>query len=76
MTAYDGCPVGTEPSDPVPLFLPLLRDGMDPVAELGQVRATRPIARLDVPEGVPLVGVFVDEEPETIESAWVATRRR
>jgi cytochrome P450 len=60
MTAYDDCPVGTEPSGPVPLFLPLLRDGMDPVAELGQVRATRPIVRLDVPEGVPPVWLVTD----------------
>src|SRR5437763_712876 len=36
--------------EPVPLFLPLLRDRFDPDAELGLVRATRRVARLDVPD--------------------------
>ena len=54
MTAYRESP------DPVPMFLPLLRDGIDPVAELGQVRTSRPVARLDVPEGVPPVWLVTD----------------
>jgi cytochrome P450 len=41
------------PDEPVPLFLPLLRDRFDPVAELGQVRATGRVARLDVPDDLP-----------------------
>ena len=38
-----------------PLLLPLLRNRFDPDAELGEVRRTRPVARLDADDGVPPV---------------------
>ncbi|HET6285918.1 MAG TPA: cytochrome P450, partial [Amycolatopsis sp.] len=33
-------------------LLPLKRDGLDPVAELGRIRATEPISKLDLPFGM------------------------
>jgi cytochrome P450 len=36
-------------------MLPLLRDRLDPDAELCRLGATRPVARLDVPDGLPTV---------------------
>ena len=53
------CPAAASPDpgsvDPVPLLLPLLRNRFHPVAELAEVRRTRPVARLDVDEGMPAV---------------------
>jgi cytochrome P450 len=39
---------------PEPALMPLKRDGLDPVAELGQLRATTPIAKLPVGFGINL----------------------
>lgn len=39
----------------VPLYLPLLRERSDPDPDLGRLRATRPVARLDLPDDVPPV---------------------
>jgi cytochrome P450 len=56
MTARPDVASGTGSDEPVPLFLPLLRERLDPVPELAAVRAARPVARLDLPdEGVPPV---------------------
>ena len=59
MRSMTSCPATASPypgsDDPVPLLLPLLRERFDPVAELAEVRRARPIARLDVDEGVPPV---------------------
>ena len=59
MRDMTSCPAAASPSpgsvDPVPLLLPLLRERFDPVAELAEVRRARPVARLDVDEGVPPV---------------------
>ena len=59
MRDMTSCPAAASPGpgsvDPVPLLLPLLRNRFDPVAELAEVRRTRPVARLDVDEGVPAV---------------------
>ena len=53
------CPAAASPAsgsvDPVPLLLPLLRNRFDPDVELGEVRRTRPVARLDADDGVPPV---------------------
>ena len=53
------CPAAASPAsgsvDPVPLLLPLLRNRFDPDADLGEVRRTRPVARLDADDGVPPV---------------------
>lgn len=39
----------------VPLFLPLLRERSDPDPDLGRLRATRPVVRLDLPDDAPPV---------------------
>lgn len=52
----------TASAEPVPLFLPLLRDRLDPVAELGTLRAARPVARLDVPDDMPAVWLVTGYE--------------
>lgn len=57
------CPgTSTASVEPVPLFLPLLRDRLDPVAELGALRAARPVARLDVPDDMPAVWLVTGYE--------------
>ena len=43
------------PDEAVPLYLPLLRERSDPDRDLGRLRTTRPVARLDVPDEVPPV---------------------
>jgi cytochrome P450 len=43
------------PDEVVPLYLPLLRERADPDPDLGRLRATRPVTRLDVPDEVPPV---------------------
>ena len=48
-------PDDSDGADPVPLLLLLLRNRFDPDAELAEVRRTRPVARLDVDEGLPRV---------------------
>ena len=55
MSDMTSCPHAASRVDdePVPLFLPLLRDRFDPDAELGRVRATHRVARLDVPDDLP-----------------------
>src|SRR6478609_2677642 len=56
MTARPDVASGTGSDEPVPLFRPLLRERLDPVPDLAALRATRPIARLDLPdESVPPV---------------------
>jgi len=44
------------------MFLPLLRDRLDPVAELGALRAIRPVARVDVPDDMPAVWLVTGHE--------------
>ncbi|MEO6957494.1 MAG: cytochrome P450, partial [Antricoccus sp.] len=39
-------------SDDIPFVLPLLRDGIDPVEELGALRTSTPIVQLEIPGGV------------------------
>lgn len=39
-------------SDDIPFVLPLLRDGIDPVEELGALRTSNPIVQLEIPGGV------------------------
>ncbi|MBL8928253.1 MAG: cytochrome P450, partial [Pseudonocardia sp.] len=57
------CPgTSTASVEPIPLFLPLLRDRLDPVAELGALRAARPVARLDVPDDMPAVWLVTGYE--------------
>ena len=87
------CPsTSTASAEPVPLFLPLLRDRLDPVAELGALRAIRPVARLDVPDDMPAVWLVTGHEevrtssvtprrsattsPDWRGPAWRTSRRR
>lgn len=39
-------------SDDIPFVLPLLRDGINPVEELGALRTSSPIVQLEIPGGV------------------------
>ena len=60
MTARPDVAPTTGSDEPVPLFLPLLRERLDPVPELAAVRADRPVARLDLPD-------------ETVPPVWLVT---
>jgi len=47
---------------PVPLLLPLLRNGVAPTPDLDAVRTSRPVARLDVPTEAPPVWLVTGRE--------------
>jgi cytochrome P450 len=49
-------------------LLPLKRNGLDPVAELGEIRAKEPISKIDIPFGVNVWLVSGYEEAKTVLS--------
>jgi cytochrome P450 len=49
-------------------LLPLKRSGLDPVAELGEIRAREPVSKIDIPFGVNVWLVSGYEEAKTVLS--------
>ncbi|WP_307855851.1 cytochrome P450 [Kibdelosporangium banguiense] len=53
---------------PEPALMPLKRDGLDPVAELGELRAREPISKVPMPFGINLWLVSGHEEVKAVLS--------
>jgi cytochrome P450 len=51
---------------PEAALLPLKRDGLDPVPELGEVRSTEPVSKIDIPFGVNVWLVTGHAEAKTV----------